>query len=77
MKWQDRIHSDPKVCHGRPCIKGTRVLLSVILDNLADGETPEEIARGYHVDHEDIQAALHYAADIARDRVVILPAGTF
>ncbi len=74
--WQDRITSDPNVCHGKPCIKGTRVMVSVILDNLAAGETHESIIQGYHVEEEDIQAALRYAADLARDRVVALPAGT-
>ncbi len=44
-------------------------------DNLAAGETHESIIRGYHVEEEDIQAALRYAADLARDRVVALPAG--
>lgn len=73
--WQDRITSDPNVCHGKPCIQGTRVMVSVIIDNLAAGETHESITCGYHVEEEDIQAALRYAADLARDRVVALPAG--
>lgn len=72
--WQDRITSDPNVCHGKPCIKGTRVMVSVIMDNLAAGETHESIIRGYNV-AEDIQAALHYAADLARDRLLALPTG--
>lgn len=69
----DRISIDPDVCHGKPCIKGTRVMVSVILDNLADGETHEAITRGYHLEDADIQAALQYAAELARDRVVSLP----
>ena len=73
--WQDRIASDPNVCHGRPCIKGTRVMISVIIDNLAAGESHESIIQGYNVAEEDIQAALRYAADLARDRVVALPTG--
>jgi len=75
MNWKDRIGIDPNVCHGKPCIKGTRVMVSAILDNLAAGESHEEIIQGYHVEEEDIQAALHYAADLARDRVVVLPTG--
>ena len=71
--WKDRISINPNVCHGKPCIKGTRVMVSVILDNLAAGESHESIIQGYHVDEEDIQAVLHYAADLARDRVVALP----
>ncbi len=48
--WRERIIVDPNVCHGRVCIKGTRVMVSVILDNLASGESPAEIMRGYHVE---------------------------
>lgn len=76
MKWQDRISADPQVCHGKPCIKGTRVMVSVVIDNLAAGESHESIIRGYHIDAEDIQAALHYVAELARDRFVTLPIGT-
>ena len=75
MNWKDRISVDPNICHGKPCIKGTRVMVSVILDNLAAGESHASIIRGYNVTEEDIQAALHYAADLARDRVVPLPTG--
>lgn len=74
MKWQDRISVDPKICHGKACIKGTRIMVSVILDNLAEGETPERILRGYpSLQPEDIQAALGYAAELARERIVNLP----
>lgn len=76
MKWQDRITSDPNICHGKPCIKGTRIMVSVIIDNLAAGETREAIIRGYHIKEEDIEAALRYAADLARDRVISFPVGT-
>ena len=71
--WQERINSDPNVCHGKQCIKGTRIMVSVIIDNLAAGESHEVIIRGYNIEEEDIQAALRYAADLARDRVVALP----
>jgi uncharacterized protein (DUF433 family) len=73
MTWRDRISVDPKVCHGKPCIKGTRIMVSVILDNLAAREPVEEIQRGYHIESADIEAALRYAADLARDRVLSLP----
>ena len=72
MHWRDRISTDPHICHGKACITGTRVMISVILDNLAVGESIEEIMHGYHLEREDIQAALHYAADLARDRVLSL-----
>lgn len=69
MNWRDRISSDPGVCHGKVCFKGTRVMVSVILDNLAAGESPESICKSYHLAPEDIQAALQYAAALARERV--------
>lgn len=61
-------HADQNICHGKVCIKGTRIMVSVILDNLAAGESVEEIMRGYHLDREDILAALHYAAELTRNR---------
>lgn len=51
-------------------------MVSVIIDNLASGETRDAIVRGYDIEEEDIEAALRYVADLARDRVVSLPAGT-
>ena len=72
MDWKAHISSDPTVCHGKACIKGTRVLVSVILDNLAEGETHEAIARAYWITEEDVQATLHYAAELAKDRIVSL-----
>ena len=72
MNWRDRISTDPIICHGKACIKGTRVMVSVILANLAAEESVEDIVHGYHLEREDIQAALHYAADLARDRVLSL-----
>ena len=74
MEWRTRISSDPAVCHGRACITGTRVMVSVILDNLAAGIEPEEILRSYpSLDREAIQAAIAYAAELARERTVPLP----
>jgi uncharacterized protein (DUF433 family) len=73
MKWQDRISVNPNVCHGKPCIKGTRVLVSVVLADVAVGEPFETIMGGYHIEREDIQAALFFAADLAQDRFVPLP----
>jgi uncharacterized protein (DUF433 family) len=70
MAWQDRITVNPAVCHGKACIKGTRVMVSVVLDNLAAGESPEEIMRGYHLENEDVQAAMQYAAELARETVI-------
>ena len=75
MNWQDRISVGPNICHGKACIKGTRIMVSVILDNLAEGEPPERIQQSYRVTEEDIQAALRYAAALASERIVPLPAG--
>lgn len=76
MNWRDRISVDPSICHGKVCIKGTRIMVSVILDNLASGELPERILKSYPtLTPDDIQAALWYAAELARDRVLSIPAG--
>jgi len=75
MKWRDRISVDPKICHGKACIKGTRIMVSVVLDNLGAGESEEAILRGYRLEKEDVQAALFYAAELARDRLLTLPVG--
>jgi len=73
MKWQDRISIKPDVCHGTACIKGTRAVVSVVLANVAAGEPFDSIMSGYHIEREDIQAALHFAADMAQDRYIPLP----
>jgi len=75
MKWQDYVVVDPKICHGKACIKGTRILVSVILDNLASGLSFEEILASYpSLTKEAIQAAIAYAAELAREEVVVIPA---
>jgi len=75
MSWRDYIVVDPTICHGRACIKGTRIMVSVILDNLAAGLSPDEILRSYpSLSRESIQAAITYAAELARERVVAMPA---
>ena len=76
MDWRERISVDPLVCHGKVCIKGTRIMVSVILDNLAAGVSPEEILKSYpSLGSEDIQAAIAYAAELARERVILVAAG--
>lgn len=76
MNWQDRISVNPRVCHGKPCIKGTRVLVSVVLADVAAGESFDAIMNGYHIAREDVQAALRYAAEMALDRYVAVPEPT-
>ncbi|MHC9062595.1 DUF433 domain-containing protein [Nitrospira sp. CMX1] len=75
MTWRDHIVVDPTICHGKPCIKGTRVMVSVVLDNIAAGETADHIATAYHLAKEDVQAALQYAAELTRERIVHLESG--
>ncbi len=74
MNWRDRISVNPKICHGAACIKGTRVMVSVVIDTLAEGETPESVAAAYSITVEDVRAALQYAAEMTRERIVSLPA---
>ncbi len=75
MNWRERITVDPAVCHGKACIKGTRILVSVVLDNLAAGLTPEDIVRSYpSLSRQDVQAAISYAAELARERIIAMPA---
>lgn len=74
MNWHDYITVDPKVCHGNACIKNTRVMVSVVLDNLAAGLSIEEILHSYpSLNRESILAAVSYAADLARERIVSMP----
>jgi uncharacterized protein (DUF433 family) len=68
-----RISIDPNVCFGKPCIRGTRIWVSLIIDNLAVGGTEEELLEAYpNLKHEDILAALAYAAEMTRERYVDL-----
>ncbi len=70
--WRERISSDPAVCHGKPCIAGTRIMVSVVLDNLAEGLTADEIVAEYlPLTVEDVQAALGYAADLTREEELL------
>ncbi len=70
--WQESISIDPKVCHGKPCIKGTRIMVSVILDNLAEGLTPEEIVAEYPpLTLANVLAAIAYAAALAREEELL------
>ena len=74
--WQDRITVDPLVCHGKACLRGTRVMVSVVLDNLAAGVPPAEILSSYpSLAEEDIEASLAYAAELTRERVIPLLPG--
>lgn len=66
-----RISIDPNVCFGKPCIRGTRIWVSLIVDNLAEGISETEILAAYpQLRPEDIRAALAYAAEMTRERVI-------
>lgn len=70
-RWQERIVSDPSICHGRACIRGTRVPVSVILDNVAAGIPDAEILASYpSLAAGDIRVALSYAAELARETLI-------
>ena len=70
----DRISINPDVCFGRPCIKGTRIWVSLILDFLASRSTEGELLREYpQLTHDDILAALAYGSEAARDQILSIP----
>lgn len=71
MDWRNYITVDPHICHGQACIKGTRVMVSVILDNLADGLDIQETIKSYpSLSKDAVRAAINYAAELARERVI-------
>ncbi len=68
------ISIDPNICFGKPCIRGTRIWVSLILDFLSNGMTINEIIEEYpHLKKEDIQAAIAYGAEMSQERYVELP----
>jgi len=75
VHWQDYISVDPSTCHGQACIRGTRIPVAVVLANLAAGVAGEELLQSYPgLTSEAVQASLAYAAELAQERVVALPA---
>jgi uncharacterized protein (DUF433 family) len=67
MQLLERITIDPKICHGRPTLRGLRYTVEMVLELLSSGMTAEEILRDYEdLEHEDILAALAYAARLTR-----------
>ena len=75
MSWRDRTTVDPKVLVGKPVIKGTRIAVEFLMELLAEGWTHEQILKNYpNLTSDDIQAALHYAAEtLKQERVYLLP----
>ena len=69
-----RISIDPNVCFGRPCIRGTRIWVSLIVDNLVERISEVEILTAFpQLQAEDIRAALAFAAEMTRERIIPLP----
>ena len=70
----ERITIDPNVCFGKPCVRGTRIWVSLVLDSLADGLSVDDVMAAYpHLVREDVQACIAYGAEMARERYVELP----
>jgi len=70
----ERISIDPDVCGGKPCIKGTRLWVALILDFLADGMTEAELLGDYpQLTHQDVMAAIAYGAEMSRERILPIP----
>ena len=70
----ERIAIDPRICDGRPCIRGTRIWVSLVLDFLSEGMTEAELLVEYpELAHEDVLAAIAYGAEAARERVIPVP----
>ena len=61
-----RIAIDPEICFGRPCVKGRRVWVSLVLDLLASGASIEAVAKEYDLADDDVRACIAYGAEMAR-----------
>jgi len=72
-----RITINPNICFGKPCVRGHRLWVSLILDLLASGMTPGEILQEYPgLEETDILACIAYGAEMSRERYVDIPTGT-
>ncbi|MEA2339007.1 MAG: hypothetical protein QOE82_3014 [Thermoanaerobaculia bacterium] len=75
MDWQKYVSVDPNICHGQACVAGTRIPVSVVLDNLAAGVSEQEVLTSYpRLTRDAIHACIAYAADLAREEVLAWPA---
>lgn len=68
----ERISIDPTICFGKPCIRGRRIWVSLILDILADGMSFEDLIREYEIEEEDIRTCIAYGAEMSRERYIPL-----
>ena len=72
-----RVSINPQVCFGKPCIRGTRIWVSLIVDNLAEGVSEAELLAAYpQLQPQDIRSALAYAAEMTRERIIPIPVAT-
>lgn len=72
IDWRQYLSSDPQICHGQLCAKGTRVFVTNILDSLAEGASREEILQSYpSLKPEHIDAAIAYAAELAHEESLL------
>ena len=72
--WRQHINVDPAICHGKACIRDTRIMVSVIIDNIAAHVPREEILHSYpDLTEPDIDAALSYAAELTRALLLLSP----
>ncbi|MEX0717452.1 MAG: DUF433 domain-containing protein [Planctomycetaceae bacterium] len=69
----NRISIDPRVCFGKPCVRGRRIWVSLVLDFLASGMTTEDVMREYDLQREDVLACIAYGAEMSRERYVEIP----
>lgn len=73
----ERITVNPGLCHGQACIRGTRIMVWLVLEYLANGDTVEDILAAYPtLTKEDIEACLAYAAESARERILPIEVGS-
>lgn len=72
----ERITVDPAICHGKPCIRGHRIWVSLVVDLLADGMTVEQVIEQYPgLESDDVRACMAYAAEMTRERIVVSSRG--
>jgi uncharacterized protein (DUF433 family) len=69
----NRISINPQVCFGKPCIKGRRIWVSLVLDFLASGMSIEQIMKEYDLEREDVLACIAYGAEMSRERYIDIP----
>lgn len=70
----EHISIDPQICFGKPCIRGTRIWVSLVVDNLAEDVAESELLAAYpQLTPKDIRAALAYAAEMTRERIIPIP----